>query len=144
MDTRSAAADELNRCLDSLKHSMLPTFIIDPFSDIVAVNWMTLDLLGITSQMLEVTITEPFSTNLMYYVLSPISGFYELIGMEENAYTSDAAKTIIMNMQIFQRTSLCYRHHPYYRSVRYTVGDTTTTSVSGAGSANTGPNPLWL
>ncbi|NOZ72094.1 MAG: hypothetical protein GXP38_09295 [Chloroflexi bacterium] len=114
-ETGRTVDDELAVSLDSLRKCMLPAFILDPFSDIIAVNWITIQLLGITADMFEFAIDEPLSTNLLYYVLSPISGFCKLIGVDDGYQDSYAQKTIIMNMQIFRRTSLRYRHHPYYR-----------------------------
>ena len=98
--------------INHLHHIRLPAFLTSPFSDLIAANPMVADLYGIGSKQLEQFQTAQMPSNIIWFILSPNSRFFEL--GEKNRNWDDI---IISNVQFFRRTSLHYRSHSYWKKL---------------------------
>lgn len=105
--------EELERVLDRFKKITFPAMLTDAVSDIVAANYLMLRFYGLSSDRISELESHPFSSNLLWYIFSPKTGFFELVSSSRKEWD----KVIISNVQFFRRTSLRYRITPYWKAL---------------------------
>lgn len=93
---------------DPLLKIQTPAYIMDQYCDLVAANSAFTELFKFTSEFIEIFRSQPAGLNLITYVFS-----------EEfkNAIGRDWRKVALNNVLYFRRTTLRYRHLPYFEEV---------------------------
>ncbi len=102
--------NELDDLIDGMESLQIPAYIIDVFSDIVAVNSTALQLYQITPELIDFARSEPVGFNMLYFIYSPELGFQEIIGP---GWRNSAD----MAMLLFRRSTLRYRHCDYFKYI---------------------------
>lgn len=105
---------KLEELLKILEKLMIPAFVIDVYADLVAANSRFFKLLMITPELLELAKTVPSGFNILNFMYSPLSGFQEMIGSKWREYAR-------VEILLFRRSSLRYRHTPYFADTLNTL-----------------------
>ncbi|NPA71648.1 MAG: hypothetical protein GXO35_02340, partial [Gammaproteobacteria bacterium] len=111
--------EELSRILDNFQRIPFPAMVIDSMYDFIAVNRLMMDFYGITEDRIIEVQTNPLSVNLLWYIFSSETGFFDL--GENTPYWREWEKVIISNVQGFKRASLRYRCTPYWKMLFHSL-----------------------
>ena len=116
--TPNTPEQELKRILDRFNKITFPAMLTDAVSDIIAVNFLMLRFYGLSSsERISELEKHPFSSNLLWYIFSSKTDFFELAASSRKEWD----RVIISNVQFFRRTSLRYRTTPYWKALFQTL-----------------------
>jgi len=107
---REEPISQLNDLIDTMENLQIPAYIIDAYSDIVAVNTTILKLYQIIPELIDFARDEPVGLNMLYFIYSPELGYKEIVG-------SDWRESADLSLLFFKRTSLRYRHTEYFNYI---------------------------
>ena len=107
--------EELDRVLDKFRKIPFPAMLIDAVYDFIAVNRLMMMFYGVTDEQVFHLQSNPLSANLLWYIFSPETGFFDL--GEGTPYWREWQRVIISNVQGFKRASLRYRCTPYWKKL---------------------------
>ncbi len=102
--------NQLNDLVELMENLQVPAFTVDPYGDLVAVNTSCMNLFLVTPEIIEYGHTFPLAFNHMYFMYSPEFGYKDLIG-------PGYQKTLEIEILLFRRSSLRYRHTEYFDCV---------------------------
>lgn len=101
---------QLDQLLSQTYKLQVPAYILDVYGDMVAVNSSILALYQVTPDLIDGAYDHPVGMNLIYFVYSQQYGLRNLL----NAEWREVAD---MAMLFFRRSSLRYRHTPYFNYI---------------------------
>jgi transcriptional regulator with XRE-family HTH domain len=100
-------AEQLSNLTSMMRTLQVPAYVMDVYSDLVAVNTMALKLYRITPDLVESVRKIPAGMNLLYFIYSADLGFRETVG----SLWREAATMAILE---FRRSTLRYRYTDYF------------------------------
>ena len=99
--------NQLDQLLSIMNKLQVPAFILDVYADLVAVNSSVLVLYQVTPDLISYANKIPAAMNFVYFVYSEEFGLKSLLG-------SQWREVADMAMLFFRRSTLRYRHTPYF------------------------------
>ena len=102
--------NKLSHALSTLANVKTPAYIIDVYADIIAANEGIYKLYQFTEEVVDHLRKLPAGLNLLNLLYSPWLNFKEVLG-------SCWKESAMMAILEFRRTSLRYRHTPYFKQL---------------------------
>ncbi|MGM0651367.1 MAG: helix-turn-helix domain-containing protein [Bacillota bacterium] len=96
--------DSLISLMESLQ---VPAFALDPYGDIIAANTSSINCFCITKELIDYASTIPAGLNHIRFIYSSEYGFKNIVG-------ACWRKAAIVEMYLFRRSTLRYRHTDYF------------------------------
>lgn len=95
---------------DSLTQISLPAFIVDSYDDIIAANYIILNLFEFSEELRKIAPTIVGGYNVLRFVFSERSKFHSLLNQEHEKY-------LMQSIRFFRAISLPCRANPYYEHI---------------------------
>ena len=104
-------ATQLNNLITLIERLQVPAYIVDAYTDMLAVNTSALKLYQITPDVLEYARNIPLGFNIINYLYSSALGIKDVIGY------SNWRETANLFMLFFRRSTLRFRHTEYFNYI---------------------------